>query len=157
MSRSVPEWRGRTDDAMPPPHVRARIFDRAGGVCHISGAKIQVGDAWHLDHIKRLADGGENRESNLAPALVEPHKIKTAEETRRGRLADRQRRKHIGAKASPPKPIQSRGFPVSEKQAAREKKSAKPALPPRAMFRPERPDKKQKPTVDPVKAKRSRK
>lgn len=114
--RDVLEWIGKTPEAMPPPTVRARIFDRHGGICHISGAKIQPGDEWHLDHVKRLEDGGENRESNLAPALAAPHREKTAEETRRGRRADRQRRSHIGAKAPAAKPIQSAGFPKAPPQ-----------------------------------------
>jgi 5-methylcytosine-specific restriction protein A len=46
MSRTVKEWFGKTDDAMPPPSVRLRIYQNAGGVCHISGRKIQVGGGW---------------------------------------------------------------------------------------------------------------
>jgi hypothetical protein len=26
------------------------VFDRCGGVCHISGAKIRAGDKWEMDH-----------------------------------------------------------------------------------------------------------
>jgi 5-methylcytosine-specific restriction protein A len=114
--RSVQEWIGKTPDSMPPPTVRARIFDRDKGICHITGAKILPGDEWHLDHVKRLEDGGENRESNLAPALASAHREKTAEETRRGKKADRQRRAHIGATTKSGPKIQSAGFRPAEPQ-----------------------------------------
>jgi len=119
--RSVVEWVGRTPDSRPPQTVRLRIFDRAHGVCHISGKKIDVGDQWDVEHIKRLDDGGENRESNLAPALREPHLKKTAAENRAGKKADRARMKHVGVKA------EKQAIPQRPKP---EKPPAK-ALPPR--------------------------
>jgi 5-methylcytosine-specific restriction protein A len=120
--RSVTEWVGRTPDTRVPPHVRLRVFDRAGGKCHISGRKIDgTKDKWDLDHIRRLDDGGENRESNLAPVLKEPHKTKTAAETRAGKKADRARMKQVGIKKET-QPIPQRPKP--------EKPPAKP-LPPR--------------------------
>ncbi|RWF41621.1 MAG: HNH endonuclease, partial [Mesorhizobium sp.] len=33
--RSVKEWIGKTPDSVPPATVRARIFLRADGICHI--------------------------------------------------------------------------------------------------------------------------
>lgn len=95
MPRSVAEWVGKTDDSKVPPHVRVRIFDAHDGRCHITGRKIRTGEAWELEHIKALRDGGENRESNLAPALVEPHKGKTRAERKRGAKADHARQKHL--------------------------------------------------------------
>jgi 5-methylcytosine-specific restriction protein A len=108
MARRVPEWEGRTDDAMPPPHVRARIFDRCGGKCHISGRKIRPGDKWDLDHIVALCNGGKNIESNLAPALADKHKEKTAEDRAEKADVDHKRLKHLGIR----KP--SRGFQKPE-------------------------------------------
>lgn len=96
-SRSVPEWIGRTPDSKPPAHIRARIFDAHGGRDYITGQKIMPGDVWVLDHIKALALGGENRESNLAPVLVETNRRKAADETSLKAKADRIRQKHIGA------------------------------------------------------------
>lgn len=93
--RSVAEWIGRTPDSKVPPHVRVRIFDAHDGRCHITGRKIRAGEAWELEHRKALRDGGENRESNLAPALVEPHKGKTRAERKRGAKADHARQKHL--------------------------------------------------------------
>ena len=108
MPRSVKEWIGKTDDSVPPPSVVARIFDTHKGICHITQIAIKIGDDWDVDHIKRLADGGENRESNMAPALRWAHIEKTSEETRRGRKADKVRRRHIGAKPEAKSQIPSR-------------------------------------------------
>lgn len=76
--RSVEEWIGKTPDSPVPPRVRLRVFERHGGRCHISGRKIAAGEPWDLDHIVALVNGGEHRESNLAPALRDKHRVKTA-------------------------------------------------------------------------------
>ena len=96
--RAVPEWIGKTPDTPVPPRVRVRVFERHNGVCHISGRRILAGDKWDLEHIKPLALGGEHRESNMAPALVEPHKIKTKAERRVKAKDDRVRKKHLGVR-----------------------------------------------------------
>lgn len=96
MSRSVDEWIGKTDDSMPPPRVRLRIFDAHGGVCHISQRKIRAGELWDLDHVLALCNGGENRESNLAPALRDRHREKTADDVKQRAKDDRVRAKHLG-------------------------------------------------------------
>ena len=96
MSRAVPEWIATHDDQAVPPRVRARVFIRDGGVCHLSGRKIRPGEKWELEHIVALCNGGEHRESNLAPALVEPHKIKTRADLRVKAKNDRVRKRHLG-------------------------------------------------------------
>ena len=96
MSRDVPEWIGKTDDTPPPPRVKLRIFERCGGVCHISGRKIRPGDKFDYDHITALCNGGENRESNLAPAIREHHREKTADDVKQRAKDDRVRAKHLG-------------------------------------------------------------
>jgi len=99
MPRKVEEWRGRTPDSKVPDHVRLRIFRNAGGVCHISGRKIALGEPWQLEHIIPLhVPGGENREGNLRPALVDPHKIKTAKEMKRKAKGDAQAKFSLGIK-----------------------------------------------------------
>lgn len=98
--REVDEWVGKTADTKVPPHVRARIFQRCGGRCHISGRQIRAGEPWDLDHIKALEDGGEHRESNLAPALKDKHIEKTAAENRQRATERRKFQKHHGVKAS---------------------------------------------------------
>lgn len=109
-ARSVKEWIGKTPDSKAPPRVRLRVFDAHGGICHISGRKIRAGDAWELEHVVRLKDGGENRESNLAPALVNFHKEKTADENKQQAKEDRIRKKHLGIWQSKSPKIQSRPF-----------------------------------------------
>lgn len=112
MARSVPEWIGKNDDAVPPRTVRARVFRDHGGICHISGRKIGPGEAWDLEHVKPLsmARPGENlnRESNLAPALKAAHAAKTAREAGERSKADRIHAKHHGYFPKSPHPLKSR-------------------------------------------------
>ena len=98
MSRSVEEWIGANDDAAIPPRVRLRVFNRMGGICHLSGRKINAGEAWDLDHIVALVNGGAHRESNLAPALRTEHRKKTAADVKQKAKNDRVRKKHLGIK-----------------------------------------------------------
>lgn len=96
MSRSVDEWVGKTDDADIPPRVRLRVFERAGGVCHLSGRRIQAGEPWDCDHIVALVNGGEHREANLAPALRDKHREKTALDVAEKSLVRRKKMKALG-------------------------------------------------------------
>ena len=98
MSRTPPEWIGKTPDTKVPPHVRMRIFLRDDGKCHITGRKIVPADYWDLDHIVALCNGGEHRETNLAPALRDAHKIKTREDLGEKAKVDRIRKRHMGIK-----------------------------------------------------------
>ena len=99
MSRSVPEWIGKTDDAMPPPHVRLRILRRHNHRCHWTGLEIRAGDNWTPDHIIALCNGGRNVESNLAPILRgKPHAEKTAQDVAIKAKTDRMAKKHFGLK-----------------------------------------------------------
>lgn len=98
MSRNVEEWIGKTDDAAIPPRVRVRVFDRDNGCCHISGRRIRAGEPWDCDHIVALVNGGEHRESNLAPALKEPHREKTKADVAEKSRVYRKRAKHLGVK-----------------------------------------------------------
>jgi hypothetical protein len=75
-----------------------RIFERENGICHISGRKIRPGDKRELEHKKALALGGEHREANMAPALVKPHKAKTAIDRKIKAKNDRVRKRHLGIK-----------------------------------------------------------
>jgi len=109
--RAVEEWTGATPDAKIPPRVRLRIFDRANGICHITGRKIRAGEKWEAEHIKPLHAGGIHRESNLAPALVNAHREKTAEERDEKAKVERTRKKHLGIYPKSRTPLKSRGFP----------------------------------------------
>lgn len=98
--RAVPEWIGKNDNAMPPPGVRLRIFERAGGQCYLSGRKIAAHEKWELDHIVPLWAGGENRENNLAPALMAAHRKKSAADKTQQAKERRKRMKHLGINKS---------------------------------------------------------
>lgn len=98
MSRTTEEWIGKTDDARIPPRVRLRVFERHSGICHISGRRIQAGEAWECDHFIALINGGEHRESNLRPALVVPHKEKTKVDVAEKARIARKRKKYLGIK-----------------------------------------------------------
>ncbi len=108
--RSVPEWIGSSPGAKVPPHVRLRIFNAHGGKCHISGRKIMAADAWDLDHVRALCNGGEHRETNLAPALRDKHREKTAADVAERAKVDRIRKKHLRIWPRSRARIQSRGF-----------------------------------------------
>jgi 5-methylcytosine-specific restriction enzyme A len=98
MSRELPEWIGKTDDAAIPRRVRLRVFERMGGICHLSGRKINAGEPWDMDHIVALVNGGSHRESNLAPALRDKHREKTAQDVAEKSVTARKRTKHLGIK-----------------------------------------------------------
>jgi len=110
VSRSVEEWIGKTPDTPVPPRVKLRIFERDKGRCHISGRLIRAGETWDAEHVIALCNGGENRESNLAPALAALHKGKTAKDVAEKSMVNRVRAKHLGIK-SPRQKIANRGFP----------------------------------------------
>lgn len=139
VGRSVKEWIGKTPDSTPPPSVQARIFERAGGVCHISRRKIAPGEKWDVEHVVALADGGENRESNLNPALRDKHREKTAAENAVRAKTKRKSARHVGVKKAPCVQIKSRGFTKTTRDPkAGKSRIPRAALPPRQMFEPER-------------------
>lgn len=104
--RTVKEWIGRTDDAKVPDRVRLRVFLKHEGRCHITGIKILPGVPWELDHIVALCNGGEHRESNLAPILAKPHKDKTRADRRLLARTRKRQKSHAGIR----KPRKIRGW-----------------------------------------------
>lgn len=115
MPRTLPEWRGATLNSMPPPRVRARIFERHEGRDHTTGRKIRAGEAWQLDHVIALCNGGLNIESNLAPILSgKPHKEKTAADVAEKSKVARMRAKHLGIR-TPSRMQGSRNSPLKKK------------------------------------------
>jgi 5-methylcytosine-specific restriction endonuclease McrA len=115
MSRSTPEWIAKHDDQSIPPRVRLRVFERHGGICHISKRKIMPGEAWDCDHFIALINGGEHREANLRPALQKYHRIKTVEDVKEKAVTARKRMANLGIKPKR-KSIQSAGFRPPAKQ-----------------------------------------
>lgn len=98
MTRAVPEWIGKTDDAKIPDHVKLRVFLRDNGVCQCGcGIKIN-GKPWQCDHKTALVNGGEHRESNLQPLFVEHHKNKTKQDVAEKSRTYRIKSRHVGIK-----------------------------------------------------------
>lgn len=128
--RAVAEWIGKTPDAKVPAHVRLRILRRFEGKCYLTGILIADGQAFDLEDIKPLEEGGERRESNLAPVLRLPHEVKTAAERKRQAKADRQAKAAHGMRPAPKRQIQSAGFAPSGKPM----REPKPMPPRRLMF-----------------------
>jgi 5-methylcytosine-specific restriction enzyme A len=119
MPRAVKEWIGKTPDTKAPPRVLRRIFERENGICYLSGRKITPADKWQGDHKIAIINGGENRESNLFPALADKHKEKTkrdlAEKAQVAALAN----SHLNIRSAPGKKMQGRDFQQSEQAVAR--------------------------------------
>jgi hypothetical protein len=66
MPRQNKEWIGRSPDAQPPWAVIERLLAKANHKCQgPCGQPVGPGRPFDVDHIIELADGGENRESNL--------------------------------------------------------------------------------------------
>lgn len=98
MTRSVPEWIGKTDDTPVPDRVKLRVFMAHDGVCHIAGRKIRPGEPWDAEHVVAIINGGQNRESNLAPALRSKHPEKTARDMAQKSATYRARKSNLGIK-----------------------------------------------------------
>lgn len=105
MRRSVDEWIGKTPDAHVPPRVRLRIFAQRNGICHLSGRRIRPGEAWDLDHIVAIVNGGQHRETNLAPALRDKHREKTAADVAEKSRVYRKAANHAGIKTRKGRPM----------------------------------------------------
>ena len=115
MARPVKEWMGKTDATKAPPRVRQRVFDGSGGICHLCKQPIKVPfESWQADHVIALINGGENKESNLAPAHSHCHLEKTKTDVAVKRKIADIRQKHLGISGTKQK-IQSRGFRTTEK------------------------------------------
>lgn len=93
-----------------PRTERVRLFDLHGGRCHICDQKIQVGEAWDLEHIVPWILTRDDSDDNVKPAHKSCHKEKTAVDIDAIRKADRIRAKHLGAWPQSKAKIPSRGF-----------------------------------------------
>ena len=77
---------------------RLKVFEKAGGRCHICSQRIQAGQVWEVEHVRPLALHGKDDESNMAPAHVLCHSGKTADDVAAIARAKRRKAKHIGIK-----------------------------------------------------------
>lgn len=124
MARRVEEWIGKSHDTAAPPRVRLRVWDRCKGKCHRCARKIPVGDAWILEHLIALINGGENREDNLCLTCSWCKPIKDAEDVAEKSKTAAVRANHILPRppsqwAKPPKrkapPQHKASKPLSDK------------------------------------------
>ena len=106
--RTVKEWIGKHDDQKVPDYVKLRVFKKFDGVCYLSGRKIRAGETWELEHVQAICNGGEHRESNMAPALSAPHKEKTKQDRATKAKNDAVSKSHYGIRAAPK--MKSQGF-----------------------------------------------
>lgn len=107
---NLKEWIGRDDNAKIPPRVRLRVFEKHKGICHLSGRKIASGEPWDCDHVTALVNGGEHRETNLAPALRDKHREKTKADVAEKSAVYHKAAKHVGISFRKGPKMQSRGF-----------------------------------------------
>lgn len=95
MSRSVPEWIGKTDDSAIPDRVRLRVHGKAEGRCEACGLDAL---SCEFDHVIPIILGGQNRESNLQLLCIPCHKAKTALDVKLKAKVARVRKRHVGIK-----------------------------------------------------------
>lgn len=81
-----------------PTRERVALFQAAGGICHICSGRIHVGEAWEVEHVVPLAQGGEDGGDNLRPAHVKCHKAKSAKDATDTARAKRREAKHLGVR-----------------------------------------------------------
>lgn len=134
MARTVKEWVGRTDDAMPSSEASLRIWHRAKGRCQHCERKILAGEPKHRDHIKPLADGGKNVESNFQILCEACHRLKTGAENSERAKVKAKAKSILGLRTTPVQKIQSGPRTISER-TARKIANPKPSLAPRQLFR----------------------
>ena len=130
LGRAPDEWIAKTPDSAPPPRVADRILRTWDGRCYLSTIEIAPGTPWETEHVIPLSLGGENRESNLRPALSIEHRKKSRAEAKARAKADRTRRAQNGTRVVPKAKIKSAGFPQSSKP-----RMPKPQIAPRALYR----------------------
>jgi 5-methylcytosine-specific restriction protein A len=136
MKRDLPLWVGKTPNQKIPARVKLRIWEREEGRCWISGRKIMPGEPYDFDHKIALINGGTHSEENLAPALRDKHREKTADDVAEKAKVARKAKANLGLKPAPAKPIQSAGFaPKAPKPSTARQPDKLAALPRRAMFR----------------------
>jgi 5-methylcytosine-specific restriction endonuclease McrA len=96
MSRSVPEWIGRSDDSAIPDRVMDRVAEKAERCCQKCGLETVGKLRGQADHIIPLVLGGGHRESNLQ-WLCEPcHRAKTKLDVKLKAKVSRVRKRHLG-------------------------------------------------------------
>ncbi len=77
---------------------RLRIFEKSCGKCHLCDQRIKAGEKWEAEHRIPIAMGGADDETNLFPAHLACHSIKSKTDARNLAKVNRLRIKHAGIK-----------------------------------------------------------
>jgi len=97
---------------------RARLFKLFGGKCYLcNGAIDGTKEAWEIEHVIPLAQGGDDEDSNLQLAHAKCHKAKTVQDVGNIAKAKRREARHTGAavpKRSIPQPPRAPKRPSKE-------------------------------------------
>ena len=78
------------------PMQRLKVFEAAGGRCHLCDRRIQVGQPWDVEHVRPLALLGDDDQSNMRPAHKDCHATKTKADAASWSKAKRCAAKHNG-------------------------------------------------------------
>lgn len=87
------------------PSRRLRIYEAHKGLCCLCGLKIEAGQKWIVEHLRALELGGEDAESNMAPAHESCAIEKTRGDHHRAAKAKRVKARHIGIRKRKGPPI----------------------------------------------------
>lgn len=117
MTRALPEWIAKSDDAKIPDRVKLRVYEKAEGRCAICTVGAKVGQ---YDHIIPLILGGGHRETNLQLLCVPCHKGKTRLDVKLKAKVARIRSRHAGIR-KPRTITRWRRFDGSIREAGRER------------------------------------
>lgn len=85
---------------------RLKVFEDAGGTCHICELKVRSGEGWDVEHVIPLALGGEDTAANMRPAHKDCHADKTKADAASWSKAKRVKAKSLG--------IRKAGWPKSK-------------------------------------------
>lgn len=77
---------------------RLRIFEAGRGICILCEQRIRAGDTWTVEHIRALALGGEDADSNCGPAHEQCRRIKDKADVASIAKAKRMKARHFGIK-----------------------------------------------------------
>lgn len=115
------------------PTARLKLFEKHKGVCFVCSQKI-IGK-FVVEHIRPLALGGSNEDSNLAPVHTNCSDAKTfgkEGDLARAAKSKRQKMAALSIRKDSPK-MANRGFPKSEKKRSIDI-GALPKLPRRSLY-----------------------
>ncbi len=103
------------------PLQRLKVFEAAKGVCHLCQQRIQVGQKWDVEHVRPLALGGADDDSNMRPAHRACHATKTKTDAASWSKAKRIKAKLYGGKKPSRFPKPPPGYKYSWKSGRMEK------------------------------------